>query len=123
MKKKKEKKDEIEKDNISEKAKKLAIASLGAVFLTQENILKILKELKLPKEVVNSLIQQIDKNKEDFIQAIANQFGSVLRDVDLTKLMKKLISGLTLKVDAEITLTYKFDEKEKNIVNKKKKNK
>ena len=112
-----------EKDPLSEKAKKVIINSLEAVLFTQENILRILKELKLPKEVINTLLQQFEKNKEEFIQALANQFGAVLREVDITKLMKKLISGLTVKVNAEVTLTYKFDEKDEKAIEEPKKKK
>jgi len=89
-------------ENLTDLLKKLAFGGIGAVSVTQEAVTRL----------VNSITQQIDKNKEEIISALANQFGAVLREVDITKLMKKLINGLTIKVSAEVTLTYRKEKDE-----------
>ncbi len=99
---KKKEKQEKENENLADLLKKLAFGSIGAVSVTQEAVYKL----------VNSIVQQIDKNKDEIINAIAAQFGAALKEVDVTKLMRKLINGLTIKVKAEVTLTYKKGDKE-----------
>jgi hypothetical protein len=105
MRKKEEKsKDQQDRENFTEIIKKIALGGVGAVSITQEAV----------SNLINSISQQIDKNKEEIINALADQFGSALRQVDITKLLKMLVSGLTVKINAEITLTYKHEkEKEK----------
>ena len=99
----KKKSEKQDNENITDLIKKIAFGSIGAVSVTQEAVSKF----------VTSLTQQIDKNKEEIISAIAEQFGNVLREVDITKLMKKLVSGLTIKINAEVTLTYKHEKDKK----------
>ena len=101
MARKKEEKETREGENLADLIKKIAFGGIGAVSLTQDAVSKL----------VTSITQQIDKNKEEIIGALANQFGTVLREVDIMWLMKKLLTGLTIKINAEITLGYKKEDK------------
>ncbi len=101
MARKREEKETREGENLTDLIKKIAFGGIGAVSLTQDAVSKL----------VVSITQQVDKNKEEIIGALANQFGTVLREVDIMWLMKKLLTGLTIKINAEITLGYKKEDK------------
>lgn len=85
--------------------KKLFFMGVGGVFLTEEAIRKNLTEFKLPKEVINFIIQQSIKSREEITRIIANEISNVISKINIDKEIKKALSGLTIKVNAEISFS------------------
>lgn len=82
--------------------KKAVAAGVGAVFLTEEGIRNMVGELKLPKEVLSSLLAQTDRTRRDLFEAVSKEVKKYLRSKDLEKLLSQMLEHFTIEVKAEI---------------------
>lgn len=82
--------------------KKLLTAGVGAAFMTEEHIRSYLGELKLPKEVLNSLLQSASKSKEELINRVSNEAIKVINRIDYVKEASRFVEEHKFKISAEI---------------------
>ena len=82
--------------------RKTLVAGAGAIFSTEEGIRHALADLKLPKEVVNYLVQTADKTKQDVVNALSREVKSFLKDADLAALATRILTSLTFEIKTEI---------------------
>lgn len=95
----------------TELLKKAAYLGIGALFATQETATRIAKDLKLPREAVALILEQVDRNRSELSNAIRSAVREVLKDADLVKLAKRTLDGMNVEVNAQIKLS--FDENPK----------
>ena len=50
---------------VPELVRKVAVAGLGALFMTEEGIRNLAGQLKLPKEVLGFIVSQADRTKDE----------------------------------------------------------
>ena len=106
------KKDETEFEEksgglISESIKKLFSVGLGAAFLTEESIRHYLSDLKLPKDVLNVVLQSAAKGKEELIIRVGKEIGTLISHIDIVKEATKFVEKHKFKISAEIEITKK----------------
>lgn len=89
---------------ISNLVKKTLMSSLGALFITEESVRKILTEMKLPKSVIISAVSQAEKTKKEFMLLVAAEIRNFLEAIEADKLIKKIISGSSIEISASIKL-------------------
>ncbi len=71
--------------SIAEIAKKLVAVGVGAAFLTEESIRSALGEVKLPKEILNSLLQNASKTKEVIADQVTKEIVKIISKIDIVK--------------------------------------
>lgn len=90
--------------------KKVVSVGVGAAFMTEESVKKILEDLPLPKDIISGLIQNAKGAKEDFTTGIREELRNYLSKVDATK----IVSDVLDKYDVEVEAKFKFKKKSEN---------
>lgn len=89
---------------VADMLRKAMVASLGAVFMTEEGIRTLVKDLKLPKDVMRFVLGQAERSKDELLRIIGEEVRRFLESAALRREMMRLLSEMTLEVKAEIRL-------------------
>ncbi len=89
---------------VSEVLRKAMVAGLGAVFMTEEGIRTLVKDLKLPKDAVGFVLGQAEKSKDELMRIIGEEMRRFFESAALRRELIKLLSEVTIEVKAEIRL-------------------
>lgn len=92
---------------IGEIIKKVVSVGVGAAFMTEESVKKILEDLPLPKDIISGLVQNAKGAKEDFTKGIREEVGMHLSKIDMTKIASEILE----KYDIEVEAKFKFKKK------------
>jgi hypothetical protein len=92
---------------MSDLLKKLVSAGIGAAFMTEESIRGYLGELKLPKEMLGSLIQGANKSKEELVNKVGNEVIKIVNRIDFVKEASRFVEEHKFRVTAEIDVIKK----------------
>lgn len=84
--------------------KKVAVAGLGAIFMTEEGIRSLAGQLKLPKEVLGFILAQAEKTKGEVGRVMSEEIRRFLQSEKLREEFLKLMTGMTVELKAEIRL-------------------
>lgn len=88
---------------VPETVKKLALAGVGALFMTEEGIRGMVSELKLPRDAVTNLLAQTEKARTDLFKMIAVEVRRFLEHSNLPGELAKALTGITVDVQASIS--------------------
>lgn len=89
---------------VPEFVRKVAVAGLGAIFMTEEGIRSLAGQLKLPKEVLGYILGQAEKTKDEVGRVLSEELRRFLQSEKLREELLKLVSGMTIEVKAQIRL-------------------
>lgn len=84
--------------------RRVAVAGLGALFMTEEGLRGLAGQLKLPKEVLNFLLSQAEKTKDDVGRVLSEEMRRFFQSEKLREEFLKLLSGMTVEVTAQVRL-------------------
>ncbi|MBY0413441.1 MAG: hypothetical protein K2Q18_04720 [Bdellovibrionales bacterium] len=88
--------------------KKVVSVGVGAAFMTEESVKKILEDLPLPKEILTGLVQNAKGAKEDFTNGIREELRNYLSKLDASKIATDILD----RYDVEVEAKFKFKKKE-----------
>ncbi|MGQ0504009.1 MAG: hypothetical protein ACT4TC_01690 [Myxococcaceae bacterium] len=94
---------------VPEFVKKVAVAGLGALFMTEEGIRSLAGQLKLPKEMLGVILTQAEKTKDDVGRVVSEELRRFLQSDKLREEFLKLMAGMTLEIKAEVRLQPRKD--------------
>jgi hypothetical protein len=89
---------------IPELVRKVAVAGLGAVFMTEEGLRSLAGQLKLPKEVLSTVLGQAERTKEEIGRVLSEEIRRFLQSDKLRNEFLKMLAGMTIEVRAEVKL-------------------
>ncbi|AKF81663.1 hypothetical protein SAMN05443572_103607 [Myxococcus fulvus] len=89
---------------VPEFVRRMAVAGLGALFMTEEGIRNLAGQLKLPKEALGFILSQAEKTKDEVTGAITEELRRFLQSEKLRDEFLKLVSGMTLEIKAQVRL-------------------
>jgi hypothetical protein len=75
--------------------------------MTEESIRSYLQELKLPKEILNILIQSANKSKDELTQRVSKEISQIFNKIDWVSEMAKFAESHKFKISAEIDIVKK----------------
>lgn len=84
--------------------RRMAWAGLGAVFMSEEGIRRLAGQLKLPKEVLGTLLHQAEKTKEELGRVVSDEVRKLLQSDRIRDELLKMIAGMTIEIRAEVKL-------------------
>jgi hypothetical protein len=96
--------DERGRGFVPDFVRRMAWAGLGAVFMSEEGIRRLASQLKLPKEVMGTLLAQAEKTKDDLGRVVSEEVRKFLQSPRLRDELMKVVSGMTIEVKAEVRL-------------------
>jgi hypothetical protein len=79
--------------------------SLGfsGFFLTEEAVRKALGDT-LPREWMDFAVEQSDRTRREFLERLSYELAQSLEKVDVAAVLRELLEGRTLEINAEIRL-------------------
>jgi hypothetical protein len=89
---------------VPELVKRVAVAGLGALFMTEEGIRNLAGQLKLPKEVLGFIVSQAEKTKDDIGRVVSDEVRRFLQSEKLREEFLKLLAGTTVEITAQVRL-------------------
>lgn len=101
--------DEQEKAKIGfqDIVKKVITTGIGAAFMTEESIRHVLGEVKLPKEVLSSLLHGAQKSKDDLMARVGDEILKMVKKIDFVQEASKFVENHKFRISAEIEVLKK----------------
>jgi hypothetical protein len=87
---------------LPELTRKILTLGLGAYFLGEDAIKRAVKETKLPREIVSSVVTNAAKGKEELLTYVARELSNFLRQMDVQAELSRFASTHKIRVSAEI---------------------
>ena len=84
--------------------RKMAVAGLGAVFMTEEGIRTLAGQLKLPKEALTYILGQAEHTKDQIGKVLSDEIRRFLQSEKLRDEFLKALAGMTIEIKAEVKL-------------------
>ncbi len=76
----------------SELMKKVLTIGVGAFFLTEESLKNLIADFKLPKELLNAILESTEKTKSEFLQLLAKEvMRPVAEKIDITHIVESIL--------------------------------
>lgn len=92
---------------LTDTMKKVFTAGVSAAFMTEESVRAYLSELKLPKEILNVLLQSAAKSKEEIQARVTNEIVSIIHKIDFVKEAARFAEDHKFKITAEVEILKK----------------
>lgn len=89
--------------------KKVFSVGVSAAFMTEENIRQALGEMKLPKEILGTLLASANKSKDEITSRVSSEIIKVVSKIDWVKEFAKFAETHKFKISAEIDIVKKKD--------------
>ncbi|QSQ26153.1 hypothetical protein JY651_14995 [Pyxidicoccus parkwayensis] len=89
---------------VPEFVRRMAVAGLGALFMTEEGIRNLAGQLKLPKEALGFILGQAEKTKDEITRVVTDELRRFLQSEKLRDEFLKLMSGMTVEIKAQVRL-------------------
>src|SRR5436305_5583142 len=107
--------DELPEDLPPDEAKKLSglvpeivrravLTGVGALFMTEEGIRNLVGDMKLPKDALAFLLSQADKTRSEVTRVVTQEVRRFLESETMRREIWKLLTSVTLEVNAEVRL-------------------
>src|SRR5579859_4472798 len=84
--------------------RRAVLTGVGALFMTEEGIRNMVGEMRLPKDALGFLLAQADKTRTEVARVVTQEMRRFLESETLRKEIWKLLTGVTLEVNATIQL-------------------
>jgi hypothetical protein len=104
--------DEASKGLLTDAIKKVFATGVSAAFMTEESVRAYLADLKLPKEVLNVILQQAGKSKEELVARVGKEISGILNKINVVEELSKFAETHKFKITAEIEVTKKQANKD-----------
>ncbi len=97
--------DDLKKSGLSiaDIAKKVVAVGVGAAFLTEESIRSALGEVKLPKEILNLVLQNASKTKDIVADQVTKEIVKLISKIDFVKEASRFVEEHKFKIEIDIT--------------------
>ena len=84
--------------------RKAVFSGVGALFMTEEGVRSMVKELKLPKEVLAGAVAQAERTKAEIVRVVGTELRSFLEGARLREELVDLLTQVTFEVKAEVAI-------------------
>jgi hypothetical protein len=89
---------------IPELMRRAIALGLTGFFSTEEAVRRAIGDT-VPKDWTDYISESSDRTRSDFLDRLSREIASTLKDIDLAAVLKELLEGRTLKVNAEFKLS------------------
>jgi hypothetical protein len=106
-------KQDNKENKLGDVFKKVVSTGISAAFMTEEAVKGMLQDMPIPKEAINSLVQNAKNTKEEFVGSIKNELKTYLDKIDVSKEIEKVLDKYDIEVNAKLSFKKKKADKEK----------
>lgn len=90
--------------------KKVITSGVTGAFMTEEALRGYLSDLKLPKELLNMILQSAQKSKDEITQRVSKEMVTMIQKIDIAKEIGKFAENHKFRISAEIDFVKKEKE-------------
>jgi len=103
--------------------KKSLLLGLSGEFFSEETIRKMLNDIQMPSDLVQFVVHQTSKSKNELIRIISEEIRNIIVQAQIGEQVKKFIKGFKINIKLEVSFDPRDDEKfvEQSSKDKKKK--
>ena len=94
------------------------LAGVGALFMTEEGIRSLLGELKLPKDAVQFVVNQVSRTKEDLFRMISREIREFLQSTNLGDELRRVLSSTSLEISTTVRFVDLYDSLQPKVKSK-----
>lgn len=94
--------DDVRDPKWTEVIKKVIAVGVSGAVLSEEVIRSYLSEVKLPRELLNLIVQGAQKSKEEVATRISKEVVGLLSKVDIVKEASRFVETHKFRISAEI---------------------
>jgi len=84
--------------------RRAVLTGVGALFMTEEGIRNLVGDMKLPKDALGFLLSQAEKTRTEVARVVTQEVRRFLESETLRREIWKLLTGVTVEVNASIQL-------------------
>ena len=84
--------------------RRAVLTGVGALFMTEEGIRNMVGEMKLPKDALAFLLAQADKTRSEVARVVTQEMRRFLESDTLRRELWKVLTSVTLEVNATVQL-------------------
>lgn len=92
---------------VSDTIRKVLTAGVSAAFMTEESIRNYVKEVKLPKDVLQLLLQGAAKSKEELTNTVTDEVVNIIKKIDFVEEASRFVEEHKFRISAEIEVVRK----------------
>jgi len=98
--------DEVKKLSglVPDIVRRAVLTGVGALFMTEEGLRSLVGEMKLPKDALAFLLSQAEKTRSEVARVVTSEVRRFLESETLRREIWKVLTGVTLEVNASIQL-------------------
>jgi len=96
--------EEQAKGFVPEIVRRAVLTGVGALFMTEEGIRNLVGEMKLPKDALAFLVAQADRTRSEVTRIVTQEVRRFLESETLRREIWKLLTSVTLEVNATVQL-------------------
>jgi hypothetical protein len=101
--------------------KKAIVLGVSGEFFSEETIRKMLSDIQMPSDLVQYIIQQTSKSKNELIRIIAEEIRNIIEQAQVGEQIKKFIKGFKINIKLEVSFDPRDDEQFLKVSQKKEK--
>jgi hypothetical protein len=84
--------------------RRAVLTGVGALFMTEEGIRNAVSEMKLPKDALGFLLSQAEKSRTEVARIVTQEVRRFLEGETFQRQLWKLLTSVTLEVNATVQL-------------------
>jgi len=84
--------------------RRAVLTGVGALFMTEEGIRNLVGDMKMPKEALAFLMSQAERTRSEVARVVTQEVRRFLESETLRREIWKLLTSVTLEVNATIQL-------------------
>ena len=96
--------EQVAKGFVPDIVRRAVLTGVGALFMTEEGIRNLVGEMKLPKDALAFLLSQADKTRGEVTRVVTQEVRRFLESETMRREIWKLLTSVTLEVNAEVRL-------------------
>lgn len=84
--------------------KRTLTGTFGALFMSEDGLRQTLSDLKMPKELIQHILQQADHTKRELMQTIARELREFLEVSNFYEEVQRILTSLSFEIRTQIRL-------------------
>ncbi len=92
---------------LTDTLKKLFAAGVSSAFMSEEGLRSYLADMKLPKEILQMILQGAVKSKDDIVNRVSREMIGILQKIDFVKEFSRFAEDHKFIIKAEVEIQKK----------------
>lgn len=84
--------------------KKILTTGVGAALMTESGLRQVFADMQPTKQARDYLIRQLLKSKDEILKLVLSEIKKFLQKVDIHEEVRKAMEGMTLEINATVTV-------------------